>query len=215
MNAAARLRHREDLRFVFAGTGIQQERIQQRLAQGDLDHTVWTGWLSHDQMPLAWAAADLSAWAVADNVLNRLSFQSKLYEAFASGTPLAVAVEGLMANTITENNAGIAVPFGDSEALATAIERILNDSSCASKCGRMPAPTRRQILMRSGWRTLMRSCCGRSVVHRSEELECHIIPIEFLRASITVLNQMLSDYILCHKVIYRISNRLAAGRIEE
>lgn len=133
MDAAARLRHREDLRFVFAGTGIQQERIQQRLAQGDLEHTVWTGWLAHEEMPLAWAAADLSAWGVQENDLNRLSFQSKLYEAFASGTPLAVAVEGLMADVITEHEAGLAVPFGDSAGLAAAIERLLDDDALRAR----------------------------------------------------------------------------------
>lgn len=124
---AARFQDRDDVRFVFIGTGGQKEKLSERLAQGDLDHVTWVGWIDHSEMPLAWAASSVTFWAIHHHELYRYILQSKLFEAFASGTPVAIAVEGITTDIVNEAHAGVTVPFGDAAGLAAAIAGLLAD----------------------------------------------------------------------------------------
>ncbi len=129
LEAAACFAGRDDVRFVFIGTGRQREKIEERLARGDLHHTIWIGWIDHDEMPYAWAASYLTYWAIYDHPLYRGSLQSKFFEAMASGVPVVIALEGIATETVNRSGAGITVPFGSTQALADAIERLLNDAA--------------------------------------------------------------------------------------
>lgn len=127
LDAAARLRNRDDVYFVFIGTGGQRDALAERIAQDDLAHTRWIGWIDHHEMPLAWAASDVTYWAVHNRELYRGALQAKIYEAIASGTPVVVATEGLTAQMAVDSGAGRAVPFGDAEGLAREIAALLDD----------------------------------------------------------------------------------------
>jgi len=129
LNVAAYFNWREDVRFVFIGTGNQRERLGERLQSGDLSRSKWIGWLDHSEMPAAWAASYLNYWAIHDLDVYRYSIQSKFYEALASGTPPVIAIEGLTTDILERADAGITVPFGDQEALIAAIERLLDDET--------------------------------------------------------------------------------------
>ncbi|MBC8171803.1 MAG: glycosyltransferase family 4 protein, partial [Anaerolineae bacterium] len=129
LDAAAHFAGREDVKFVFIGTGGQREKLQDRLAKGDLDHVQWIGWIDHSEMPLAWATSHLTFWAIHNHALYRSILQSKLFEAFASGTPVAIAVEGITTDIVTGSGGGFTVPFGDSAALAAALNRLLQDDA--------------------------------------------------------------------------------------
>jgi colanic acid biosynthesis glycosyl transferase WcaI len=132
LGTAAHFSNRDDVRFVFIGTGGQREKLAARL--GDLSNTVWIGWLDHEQMPVAWSAAHIAFWAVRDHELYRTILQSKVYEALASGVPVAIAVEGITTELVERSAAGLTVPFADSSALAAAIERLLDDSDFHRQC---------------------------------------------------------------------------------
>lgn len=133
LDAAAKLSHRDDVYFVFIGTGGQREALAQRIQQPDLAHTRWIGWIDHNEMPLAWAASDITYWAVHNRDLYRGALQAKIYEAIASGTPVVVATEGLTAEVAVNSGAGVAVPFGDSDGLAREIGRLLDDPERRAK----------------------------------------------------------------------------------
>lgn len=122
LKAAARLADRPDVLFLFLGTGIHRDALQ-----GQALHNVrWIDWVAHEDMPAAWAASYVTFWAVHDNPTNRISLQSKVYEAMASGVPLVVAVEGILSDLITRSGAGQAVPFADADALANALASYLD-----------------------------------------------------------------------------------------
>lgn len=115
---------RDDVRFVFFGTGINRDILDKRK---DLNNVKWTGWVEHREMPSAWVSSYVTFWAVHNHELNRLSFQSKLYEALASGVPPIVSVEGIIADVLEKNKLGITVPFGAKDELIETLEQILNN----------------------------------------------------------------------------------------
>ncbi|RMG87307.1 MAG: glycosyltransferase WbuB [Chloroflexi bacterium] len=136
LDVAAHFNSREDVRFVFIGTGVQREYVQQRLQTPELSRARWIDWLEHEEMPLAWNASYLTFWAIRNHDLNRKFLQAKVYEALASGTPVAIAIEGITTQVITESGGGFTVPFGDTQGLINAITRLLDDEALREQCSR-------------------------------------------------------------------------------
>lgn len=127
LDAAALMAHRDDLRFVLIGTGGQNESVRERLAQDDLKNVIQIGWVEHDEMPTAWAVSHVTFWAIRNHPLYKDILQSKMYEAMASGVPLAIATEGLTAEILAQSNSGLTVPFEDATGLVQAIAQIVDD----------------------------------------------------------------------------------------
>ncbi len=136
LDVAAHFNEREDVRFVFIGTGGQREQVKARLAQGDLSDVRWIGWIDHAEMPLAWCASRLTFWAIHNHELNRGFLQGKIYEAMGSGTPVAIAIEGITSKMVEQSGGGLTVPFGDKEGLIASIERLLDDDVFHAQCSR-------------------------------------------------------------------------------
>jgi glycosyltransferase involved in cell wall biosynthesis len=84
-------------------------------------------------MPLAWAASDITIWALHSHDLYRGTIPAKLYEAMASGTPIVAATEGAAARLIRESNGGIAVDCGDVDGMVSAIRQLLTDDDLRSQ----------------------------------------------------------------------------------
>ncbi len=134
LETAGRLRDREDVLFVIMGTGTQQQVVRDRLAQGDLPNVRWIEWVEYAEIPQAWAATDIAFWALFNHPLHRGAVGTKMYEALASGVPIAVALEGVVADILRESGAGLSVPFGDVDALSAAIRRLLDDPAFYAQC---------------------------------------------------------------------------------
>lgn len=126
---ARQLEAREDLRFVIIGDGTQRAKLRQ--AGANVQHIAW---LPADDMPAAWAAADVSCYAMSDHPLFHGTIPARLFESLASGTPVAAAGAGEAANIIVESGAGLAVGSGEVEALSAAILRLLDDNALRARC---------------------------------------------------------------------------------
>jgi glycosyltransferase involved in cell wall biosynthesis len=129
--ATYRLRDRDDFQFVLVGSGVQMELVQQLIAtSGASDEQVKAlGWMDYADIPGAWAAADVMLLALHDQPLYAGTVPAKYFEAFAGGTPVAAAVQGIAAELLHNSGAGIAVPCNDDEALSEAVARLLDDAS--------------------------------------------------------------------------------------
>ena len=119
----------ENLKFVFVGAGQQKDTLQQALENPDYAHCQWIDWIDYSEVPSFWSASYITYWALHDNPLDQMRFQAKLFEAMGTGTPIVVAVRGLMHDIITQANAGITVSPYDADAMITAIEQLLNDDT--------------------------------------------------------------------------------------
>lgn len=136
LETARRFAERPDVLFVIMGTGTQQQLVRERLAQGDLPNVRWIEWVDYSEIPQAWAATDIAFWALHNHPLHRGAIGTKLYEALACGVPAAVALEGVVADVLAASGAGLAVPFGDVEALAAAVRRLLDEPDFYEQCSR-------------------------------------------------------------------------------
>lgn len=129
LEAARHFQGREEVRFLFVGTGAQKEALQAALQREEFAHCRWIEWLDSSEMPAFWAASHVNYWALHDNELDRIRFQAKLYEALATGTPAVIAVQGYMSEVLREHDMGVTVSSYDAAGLAAEIERLLNDEA--------------------------------------------------------------------------------------
>lgn len=125
---------RSDVKFVIMGTGTQQQLVRERLAQGDLPNVRWIEWVDYSEIPQAWGAMHIAFWALHNHPLHRGAIGTKMYEAMASGVPVAVALEGVVADVLRESGGGLSVPFEDVVALSDAIRCLLDDDIFYQQC---------------------------------------------------------------------------------
>ncbi|MEW5726710.1 MAG: glycosyltransferase [Pseudomonadota bacterium] len=125
LRAAARLRDRDDLRFVCVGPGpADLVGVHRRLAEelGIAERVVWAGGQSN--MPAVYSAFDLATLASTSE-----GFPNGLAEAMACGVPCAATDAGDSAWLMGET--GCVVPVGDDGALAEAWCRMLDGGRLA------------------------------------------------------------------------------------
>lgn len=65
---------------------------------------------------------------------NRLASPNKLFEAMKFGKPAVVSADSVMADIVREHACGIAVPYGDAEALEAALRELLEPARYAAMC---------------------------------------------------------------------------------
>lgn len=129
LEVATRFATRSDVRFVLIGGGSQGDAVRQQLATGDYPNVTWIGWLNHADVPLAWAAAHITYWALHDKPLYHGTIPAKLYEALASGVPTAAAMVGRGAEVLAAAGGGLSVAPDAVDDLVAAIARLLDDET--------------------------------------------------------------------------------------
>lgn len=135
LEVAKRFEDRADVLFVYIGGGSgQSEALEARLAAGDLSNVRALGWIEHDEIPAAWAVTHLTYMAIRNHALYRRTFPAKIYEAMASGVPIALAIEGAAVETMRESGAGLVVTWEDVDALTNAVKRLLDDDDFYATC---------------------------------------------------------------------------------
>jgi glycosyltransferase involved in cell wall biosynthesis len=113
-----------EYKFFFVGGGSQAGYVEVQVRERGLANVVLAGIFPHEQMPEAWAAADVCLISMGDHSLADTTLPAKLYEAFATGTPIVAGIRGEGAALIKEANAGIVIPVGDSAALTDALGQL-------------------------------------------------------------------------------------------
>lgn len=124
--AAERLEIRPDTQILLIGSGSQGEFLKQRLAEEKVVNLRWIEWIDYADIPAAWNVSTVTFWAMRPHPLYQGTIPAKLYEAFACGTPIIAASEGISAEIIRASGAGVAVPCGDVDGLVGAIQYSLD-----------------------------------------------------------------------------------------
>jgi glycosyltransferase involved in cell wall biosynthesis len=132
LDAAALLRHRDDLTLAFIGDGPVRQELEAVKARNGLDNVRFLGPRSSSLMPSLLASADIAIVPVRKGML---AVPSKLFEAMASGIAVVVAAEGAVVDLIEATGAGVAVPPADAMALAHVLETLADSPETRKRMG--------------------------------------------------------------------------------
>lgn len=114
----------QDICFVLAGTGEQEEELKWR--SRDLPNVIMPGWLRADEIAALLQQAYIGmipCRSVTDAMPN------KIFEYLSAGLPVVSSLMGEMAEIITTKNLGLNYLAGDAEDMYQAIFSLLEDPS--------------------------------------------------------------------------------------
>ena len=120
-----------DIRLLVVGPGNPDRDSQQILGARALKDVVFTGRVSHEDLPRYYATADIFC----SPATGAESFGIVLLEAMAAGKPIVASdIEGY-AGIVSHGHQGLLVPRKDSEALANALGLLVRNPELARQLG--------------------------------------------------------------------------------
>jgi len=126
LEAAERLRHREDIAFFFAGAGADRARVERIVAERGLTNIKLIPRQPKERMPALWSLCDLALVPLRNDPVFTTVIPSKIFESMGMGVPILMSLpEGEATAIIRRTGSGICVPPEDSGAMAEAIERLV------------------------------------------------------------------------------------------
>jgi glycosyltransferase involved in cell wall biosynthesis len=129
LEAASRLARTTEAHFLLVGDGPMLARIQAQAQALDLGSRIHLPGLQEDVRPYL---------AAMDVYLMSSEFEGlplALLEALAVGLPVVATAVGGIPEVLPDQESGILVPFGNPEALARAVSRLLEEPELRSKMG--------------------------------------------------------------------------------
>jgi len=120
--------------MLVAGDGPAAEEVQSLFGALPPDRIRWLGRLDPAELPGFYAAGDLLAWPAV-----REAFGMSLLEAQAAGLPVVAGAELGVPAVVADGETGLLVAPRDTAALASAIDRLLQDEGLRRRLGRAAA----------------------------------------------------------------------------
>lgn len=115
----------QEAKFVLVGAGIDLDRLKSIALERKLENVQFIPRQPREQVGAILSAADALLVHLRDNPLFEITIPSKTQAYLAIGRPVIMAVRGDAANLIKEAEAGITCHPDDPEALAKAVETLL------------------------------------------------------------------------------------------
>lgn len=135
LEAAQLLSHREDIRFVFAGSGADHAKLVRRAQAMQLERVSFLPAQTKEDMPALYAAADICLVPLRKLEVFLYNIPSKMFEIMACARPMILGVEGQAKALLEAAGAGVPVPPEDAKALAEAIEALAGDPEARARYG--------------------------------------------------------------------------------
>ena len=126
------------LRLVIAGGGDLDGELRERAAAGGAtDHVTFLGSVAHGEVADWLAASDIAAApSVVDDAGNVDGLPNTVLEALASATPVVATLAGGIGAVAVDWETALIVAERDAEALAGAIEALVQDPALGARIGR-------------------------------------------------------------------------------
>ncbi len=141
LEAAARLRHRDDIRFLLIGGGQQRPAVEEAVRSRGLANVILKPLQPADQVAESLSVADAHIVSLLPN-LEHCVMPSKFYGVMAAGRPTLFVgdKDGEVAQVINRSNCGATIAIGDGRTLA---ETILEWRTSPERCSDMGRSARR------------------------------------------------------------------------
>lgn len=136
LEAAARLRTHDAIRFVFIGDGARRVALEQRARERGLTNVVFLPYQPREEMVKSYATADVFLVSLKPGLAGYI-VPSKLYSILAAGRPYIAAVEEAceVADITRRYACGFVVAPDDPAALAARILDVYRDGPLAAELG--------------------------------------------------------------------------------
>jgi glycosyltransferase involved in cell wall biosynthesis len=136
IEAASRLLAPFRLRIV--GEGAQRGELEAAIAAHGLgDRVELVGPRTHDDLPAEFAAAHIVVVpSITDVTGDRDGLPNVVLEAMSSGRPVVASDVGAVSSAVVDGRTGVLVPPGDAEALAGALEFLVDQPDTRERLGR-------------------------------------------------------------------------------
>nr|WP_154246963.1 glycosyltransferase family 4 protein [Kangiella sp. HZ709] len=129
VDAASLLKDRDDIRVLFAGGGADRPRIEQLVAESQLNNIVMIPRQPKDLMPKLWSLCDASIISLKDTPLFKTVIPSKIFESMGMGLPMIIAAPpGEATEIVQKANSGLVVAAENEIQIADAITTLANDN---------------------------------------------------------------------------------------
>ena len=136
LNAAERLRHRNDIKFILLGAGAERGQLSHLLNKLRLANVRLMEKQPRAKIPAFLAAADACLVPLRNKEVFKSAIPSKMFEAMAAGRPVILSVEGEAKEILLSSQAGLAIPPEDPAAMVDAILKLRNEPSLCQSLGR-------------------------------------------------------------------------------
>lgn len=128
LDAAKKLRHREDIVFAFAGSGAARAIVERIVHDEKLMNIRLIPRQPKEQMGNLWSVCDVSLMPLRDDPLFATVIPSKLFEAMANGVPTVASVpDGEATGLIRDTGCGVVVRPEDADQLAAVIQALADN----------------------------------------------------------------------------------------
>jgi glycosyltransferase involved in cell wall biosynthesis len=136
LDAAERLKARNDIAFVLVGTGAEHASLETEARSRGLANVHFVGAVDKTQVKDYWRLCDVALVLLRDLPLFQHVIPSKLFEAWGTGRPVILGVRGESAGIVEAAGGGLVVPPEDTEALAGAIGWLADRQEVSAELGR-------------------------------------------------------------------------------
>lgn len=124
LNAAERLKHRRDIRWLIVGDGRRSAWVEEQVKERGLNERVLLlGRFPVERMPSFYAHADALLVSLKKDPTFSMTIPGKVQSYLLAGRPIVGMLDGEGADVIRRAEAGLVCQAGDGVALAAAIER--------------------------------------------------------------------------------------------
>lgn len=135
LEAAERLRHRDDIAFFFAGSGAERAKVERLVQERGLHNVRLIPRQPKERMPALWSACDLSIVPLRNTPVFATVIPSKIFESMGMGVPILMSLpDGEATAIVCSTQSGVCVPPEDPAAMADAIVALADD---AERMGRL------------------------------------------------------------------------------
>ena len=135
LEAAERLRDRDDIVFLLVGDGAERDRLARIRDQKKLDNVIMLGQQPKDRMPVLWAVSDASLVLLKKSDLFKSVIPSKIFESMAMRKPLIMGVEGESLELVESAGSGLAMQPENSGDLVRCVLKLANNPELCEKLG--------------------------------------------------------------------------------
>jgi colanic acid biosynthesis glycosyl transferase WcaI len=132
---AARLVGAGVAEITIAGGGAELDKLRARVSRERIENVRLLGIVSADRVAGLYAEADAGAVLLRDTPIFDEALPTKLLETMAAGRPVLLSARGESASLVRRAEAGIVVPPGDAEALASAVRGLHADRAMVARLG--------------------------------------------------------------------------------